>query len=239
MLKTMIEAFDRTHIINLRERKDRRRGVIRELKRHGVRPGSHGVRFYTAERPPERGGFPTLGARGSFTSHAAVMRRALHDGLGSVLVMEDDLRIVDSAVDLYGRAVCERLRTEEWDIVYFGYLDPDPAPDDDLLVQWNGPTIGGHFYGVHGRILPRLVSFMDACRKRPPGHPAGGPTFRDGAFNLFREKNPDVRTLVVTPNLAGQRSSRTDLHDLEWFDRNALTRPLVDAARMVKNALTS
>lgn len=238
MLKPLIEEFDRTYIINLRERTDRRRGVMRELRRHGVQMDTDRVRVYTADRPADRGGFPTRGARGSFSSHAAVMRRALDDDLDSVLVMEDDIQISD-VVRQYGRVVRRRVREEAWDILYLGYLAPEAPPEEEVLAEWDGPTIGGHFYAVHRRVLPRIVEFMDACRRRPAGHPAGGPTFRDGAFNLFREKNPDVRTLIVSPCLAGQRSSRTDLHDLEWFDRNRLARPLVDGARWVKNALTS
>jgi glycosyl transferase, family 25 len=236
MLQKMIEEFDRTTIINLRDRADRRRGVMRELRKHGVTPDGDRIEVYTADRPERKGGFPTLGARGSFTSHLSVLRSALEQELESVLVMEDDVAIPD-IINEYGPAIRNRLQTTDWDILYLGYLQPERPAGEDLLVRWDGPTIGGHFYAVHRRVLPRLVEFMDACRERPPGHPDGGPTFRDGAFNLFREKNPDVRTLIASPSLAGQRSSRTDLHELEWFDRSKLTRPLVSGARWVKNVL--
>jgi glycosyl transferase, family 25 len=234
MLQTILDAFDRTYIINLRDRSDRRRGVLRELKRHGVRVDADQVRFYTAERPASRGAFPSRGARGSFSSHAAVLRQALEDDLETVLVLEDDIRI-SHHVERHGIALTRRLRQTSWDILYLGYLEPEAPAGDALLVDWDGPTIGGHFYAVHRRVLPRIISFMDACRRRPAGHPAGGPTFRDGAFNRFRQENPDVRTLVTSPCLAGQRSSRTDLHELAWFDRIRIMRPLVNGARWVKN----
>lgn len=236
MLSHIFDYFGKVYIINLRERTDRRKATLRELKRHGIPSDSNQVEFYTTERPTEQGEFPSLGVRGCFTGHASVMRLALEQNLDRVLVMEDDIAILDS-IDTHGLEIIERLKTLDWDIVYFGYLRPAQSPPGAILAPYDERTQGGHFYGVNGKILPRLVAFLEACMTRPAGHPEGGPTFRDGGFNLFRKLNPDVKTYLAVPNLAKQRSSRTNLHELDWYDRHPITRPVVEQIRALKNRL--
>ncbi len=236
MLSHILNYFEKTYIINLRERKDRHRNTLKELKKHGIESNQNQVVFYTTERPTEQNGFPTLGARGSFTSHTRVMKLALEQNLDRVLVMEDDIAILNT-VKTHGVEVVEHLKSVPWDIVYFGFLMPKQPPPGPALVPYSGPTQGGHFYGVNSTILPRLVDFLESCMTRPGGHPKGGPMFRDGGFNLFRTLNPDVKIYLASPNLARQRSSRTDLHKLNWYDQLLITRPLAEQARSFKNKL--
>lgn len=236
MLSHVLDYFGKVYIINLRERTDRRKATIKELKRHGISSDSNQVEFYLTERPTEQGEFPSIGVRGCFTGHTNVMRLALEQKLDRVLVMEDDIAILD-AIKTHGLDIVQRLQTVDWDIVYFGYLRPQQPPQGSILVPYNERTQGGHFYGINGKILPRLVEFLEGCMTRPAGHPEGGPTFRDGGFNLFRKFNPDVKTYLALPNLAVQRSSRTNLHKLKWFDRLPITRPLIEQIRSLKNNL--
>lgn len=236
MLSHILDYFGRVYIINVQERTDRRKGTIKELKSHGIESNSKQVVFYTTERPTDKGYFPSPGVRGCFTAHTNLMKLALEQNLDRVLVMEDDVAILDT-VKQYGLEVVNQLKTVEWDIVYFGYLIPENPPQDSVLVSHSGRTRGGHFYGVNRSILPRLVQFLEGCMTRPAGHPEGGATYRDGEFNRFRNLNPDVKTYIVTPNFAIQRSSRTNLHDLSWYDRLTITRPLVEQIRLFKNML--
>lgn len=236
LLTHLLDYFEKTYIIHLRERKDRYRDTLKELKKQGVASDLDQVVFYSTERPTEQGDFPTLGARGSFTSHTNVMKLALEQNLDRVLVMEDDIAILNT-VKTHGLEVVKHLENIPWDIVYFGYLVPKHLPPGPPLVPYHGPTQGGHFYGVNSTILPRLVDFLESCMTRPAGHPEGGPMFRDGGFNLFRTLNPDVKIYLASPNLARQRSSRTDLHRLNWYDQLSITRPLVDQFRSFKNRL--
>ena len=57
----------------------------------------------------------------------------------------------------------------------------------------------------------------------------------DGAYQTFRERNPRLITLLASPSLGFQRSSRTDIHDLRWFDRTPLVSDAVEWVRGVKN----
>lgn len=237
-MKKLIDRFDRAYIINLRDRSDRRAGAIEEFAKAGIPVPGDRIAFYSAERPAERGDFPTVGARGSFTSHWEVLRLAVRDGLRNVLVFEDDVffRLVDeAAVD----RILQYLDRAEWDIVYFGYLQPDHVDLAGPLASWQGTTIGGHFYAVNGPFIRRMADYMEACAGRPAGAPLGGPTYRDGAYNNARLAFPGLRVYLAVPSLAGQRSSRTDLHPLKIYDRVIWMRPMMHGLRRVKNRMRS
>jgi glycosyl transferase, family 25 len=55
----------------------------------------------------------------------------------------------------------------------------------------------------------------------------------DGAYSWFRRQHPEVITLLAMPELGHQRSSRTDIHDLNWYDRSIVLRPLVSVLRRI------
>ena len=121
-----------------------------------------------------------------------------------------------------------------WDFAYPGHT----LPDQDGPVQWRetrSPLVCAHFYGLDRRVLSGLLDYLDACEARPPGHPDGGPMHVDGAYSMFRARNPDVVTLIATTSLGGQRSSRSDITDNRWFDRQPGVRLLAGLARKGKN----
>ena len=55
--------------------------------------------------------------------------------------------------------------------------------------------------------------------ERQSGDSAGGPMHVDGAYSWFRCAHPALLTLASLHQLGTQRASRTDIHDLRWFDR--------------------
>ena len=57
----------------------------------------------------------------------------------------------------------------------------------------------------------------------------------DGAYSMFRMRRPDVRTLMASPSLGGQRSSRSDIATNQWYDRTPILRGLARIARRGKN----
>ncbi|MGA2408983.1 MAG: LPS biosynthesis glycosyltransferase [Candidatus Binataceae bacterium] len=235
-MKPIIDYFDRSYIINLEDRRDRREEVIREFRGLGVSVPSQKVRFYTAKRLTERGSFPDAGTRGNFTSHRDVLALASHDKLRNVLVFEDDVsfRNVDASVV---NQVVTALAQNAWDIVYFGYLLPSEEGLEGPLANFSKEVLGGHFYAVNGGFINPLLQFMNQCEIRPQGHPDGGPMTADGALNHIRNQIPDMRVMVAVPNLAHQRSSPTDIHARPMFDRFAVLRPLVRRARVIKHKL--
>jgi glycosyl transferase family 25 len=233
-MKKIIEYFDRAYVINLQDRIDRRRQAEREFFGIGIDIPNQKVKFFTATRPTEKGAFPSVGIRGNFTSHKEVLKLANDDRLRNVLVFEDDISFRSVDPQLVEK-IATQLEHEEWDVVYFGYLSPS---DDGLtgpLMDWPSDLMGAHFYAVNGRFIPTMLEYMLKCELLPPGHPYGGPITADGAYNHVRYVIPNIRVLISVPNLAHQRSSRTDLHPTGLFDKIVPLRPLLQWARAVKH----
>jgi glycosyl transferase, family 25 len=227
---TIRDYFDSVQAINLRSRLDRRRQISRELARHGMPLEPGRVELFDAVRPDDAGGFTSIGARGCFLSHLGVLTQARAAGRARVLVIEDDLQITRRLARL-APSMIDRLRANDWGIVYFGHPIELPPETPTGLVAFDGPVGLTHFFGVNGTIFDRLIAFLEEILLRPPGHPDGGPMFPDAALTTFRARNPDVLTLLASPNLGWQRSSRTDLHDLRWFDRMPVVNRVVGVAR--------
>ena len=231
-MQTLFDTFPFVRIINLRERTDRRRGTERELARIGVPIDGDRVAFHTADRFADADGFPTIGARGSFTSHLACLQQAKAAGASSVLIVEDDIAFHPPEDAILTR-ILKDLGENAWDVVYFGYLEPEVPDAAPGLHTYGGPTLGGQFYAVQEPYLSTMIAFMESCLTRPPGSPEGGPMFRDGAYNFYRQHHSALRQMLCVPNLATQRRSRTDLHALKWFDRMPGVRLLANQGRRI------
>lgn len=230
----LIEHFQRCLIVNLPERDDRRREMDAELRQVGLAADGGRIRYFRAVRPADAGEFPSLGARGCFMSHLGILKEAIRDDLDNLLVMEDDLAL-DPRVCVAQDAMLDRLQGGRWDFAYFGHVE---ATDDRAAPAWQetrAPLATTHFYALSRRVLRPLHDHLEACLRRPSGHPLGSPMHVDGAYSLFRRQNPDVITLMAMPSLGGQRSSRSDIFPNKWYDRMPFTRQLAGMARRIKN----
>ena len=231
----VFDAFERIAIINLPERVDRRREVEAELRHAGIGAGDPRLQFFAGIRPADAGLFPSIGARGCFESHLGVISEALRDGVASVLVLEDDL-LLHPAACVDQPALVERLAQGQWDFAYPGHTLPlEPSGGAVCWEETRSPLVCAHFYGLHRRVLADLRQYLEDCRRRPPGHPDGGPMHVDGAYSMFRARDPRVVTLVASTSLGGQRSSRSDITANRWFDRQPGVRALTSLARKGKN----
>lgn len=231
----MMDFFDRIYVVNLPERKDRRKMIVQELDKAGMSLTSNKIEIFPAIRPKDAGEFPSIGARGCFLSHFNILKKAKEDGLANVLIVEDDLTI-SKQFSLDQEMLVERLRCTDWDFVYFGHGEKTEATVQTKLQPFFEPMMLTHFYGVNGKTLERLLSFLEQLQQRSAGHPDGGPMHLDGAYSTFRGQNPDVVTLIASPNLGWQRSSRSDIH-LNWFDQVPVFREFTGVARVVKRRL--
>jgi hypothetical protein len=231
----LFAQFDRVRIINLVDRPDRRRDMERQLSRAGALGPN--VDFFEARRPASAGEFPSMGARGCFESHLAVLREARTAGANSLLLMEDDF---DFAVDVRERAprLLQHLRAREWDIFYGAHLlrangrmDLEPVPPAEAVLT-------ASFVAFSGRVLPVLVAFLEAVQNRPAGSPEYGPMHVDGAYTVFRELNPQYGTFAAFPPLGKQRRSRSDITPSEMLlDRWPAGRRLAELLRGAYNWL--
>lgn len=231
----LANLFERIYVVNLRERTDRRIEMTHELARCGISSHDARLRFFPAVRPADAGLFPSIGARGCFMSHLGILREALRDRLANVLVMEDDLaidpRFAEPQLEMAGA-----LARRDWHFAYFGHVESLPPGDGaPAWVDSHQPMACTHFYALNRSALEPLEAHLTACLERAPGHPLGSPMHVDGAYSLFRMHNPGVITLMASPSLGGQRSSRSDVHPNKWYDRTPLLRQLAGLARDHKN----
>jgi glycosyl transferase family 25 len=241
MTSPEIEQFlafvGRIRLINLPHRTDRRAEFLKSLARAGFDPADPRIKVFAAIRPESAEGFPSIGARGCYLSHRAVLREFL-DGPDPVLcVCEDDL---DLAKDFRSRlpGVLRELEAVSWNIAYLGHHDLDPdAPVVGQLVRLDPSDRlrSTHFLLFDRKGAAAFLAYLDACLSRPPGHPDGGPMHADGALSMLRQFDPELQAVAFVPPLGDQRSSRTDIHALGLKDRIPIVRDIVERLRRVLN----
>jgi hypothetical protein len=237
---TIPELFGATYLINLPERVDRLKSARSQLSRVGWGIGPGGVRIFSALRFSEAAGFPSAPIRGCFNSHLECLRAAYRDRARSVLILEDDIALTTSLPRLTS-SINAWLAREQWDFVYFGHWLTDNIPLADRgtteamlsFKEWRRDLLTAHFYGISGRILSRLIEHLVRISNGREGDQEAGPMPVDGAYNIFRRNNADVRTLIAHPRLGWQLPSRSDLTP-HALDKLAPLRPVNNALRKFK-----
>lgn len=236
---TLLDYFQAAFLINLPERTDRLRSAKKELAEVGWKIGTAGLELYPARKFTDRAGFPSVGTRGCTHSHLECLRRAHLGGRRNVLLLEDDIAFASSLPRLTP-LVLSQLECKNWDFIYFGHEGTgeigtaDSGTREVSLVPPKTEIITTHFYGVNGRILPRLLEHLNRIVTGTEGDQEYGPMPIDGAFNIFRRKNSDVQTLIANPKLGWQRPSRSDILPRS-FDSLHFFRPLTTALRELKH----
>jgi hypothetical protein len=233
---TLSDYFRSTYIINLPERKDRRKAIVDELERVGMPLAAGKVELFAAVKPKAALGFPSLGARGCFLSHLGILNKALERGLSNVLIIEDDLLLSPQLVQHLDRIVND-LQNTDWGIVYLGHQEKLGGAEPGMI-PFTEPVITSHFYAVNGPVIPRLVEYLEQVLTRQAGDPLGGPMHLDGALTMFRQANRDVLTLLAFPNEGTQRPSRSNIN-CRWYEKLPVVQHAADAARVVRDYLRS
>ncbi len=241
----LLDYFGGAYLINLPERVDRLKSAKTQLARVGWDIRTGGVEIFPALRFTDRAGFPSIGSRGCFHSHLLCLDRAHAEGRHSVLILEDDIALSPELPRLTS-SIVSRLRALQWDFVYFGYYGTGDIPvarrstsESELKLDlWVNEILTTHFYGVSDRILPRLIMHLRKLADGRPGDQEAGPMPVDGAYNIFRRNNPDVRCVVVCPKMGWQASSRSDItpHALDSW---TILRPVNVVLRELKTRLIS
>ena len=232
LLRTL---FDRIYVINLPERSDRRREMAVELGRIGLGFDDPLVQIFPAVRPPDRGAFESIGARGCFLSHLGVLKDAVAKGYRSILILEDDVDWTPAALARGARA--EDLLAVDWAFLHGGQGNDRASAEGRVALVALAPEQDfrlTHFIGLRGEIIGQLVSYLEAMLARPSGSPEGGPMHVDGAYSWFRRAHPEVAARVCVPSVARQRSSKSDIFQhTGWRATRAadLARKLVRAVK--------
>ena len=112
-------------------------------------------------------------------------------------------------------------------------LGADRAAERVTFEKSTKEFIGGHFYVVRKRILPRVIAHFERLATGRPGDDDFGPMLPDGAHNTFRRHNPDVQMFLANPKLGWQSASRSDITP-RAIDSVESLRPLMSVARRIK-----
>jgi glycosyl transferase family 25 len=210
-----LDCFDRIRVINLAERRDRRREMERELAAISLAVDPR-VSFFPAIRPADASDFTSVGARGVYLGQLAILREAAAAN-ESVLILEDDCTFEPTTNDYSADG--------DWEIFYGGYEAANP---DDLV---NSDIIGAHMMGFTAAGAKAVVAYLDALTYEGIHPPI------DAAYIWFRRAHPEVITRFAIPPLAHQRSSRSDIAP-RFFDRMLGMREAAEFARRIKRALS-
>lgn len=226
---------ERSFVINLPERKDRRRDIRRQFERAGWNPDDPAIVYFDAVKPADPGSFPSIGARGCFMSHLGILTNAAEANLSSIAIFEDDL---DFAERFNARleTTAAVLGETNWKIFYGGYETSEPPAAGGAIAR-AGPNLGlrtTHFICFRGEAIAKARDYLEAILTRPAGDPEGGPMHVDGAYQWFRRACPEFDCFIATPPLGVQRSSKSDVAPLKWFDRTPVVRSGVAALRRLR-----
>lgn len=240
-MTSLLDYFDATYLINLKERTDRLELAKIELTRVGWTLGPSGVQLFPAVKFTDRASFPNTGIRGAFNSHHECLKRALAAQNKNVLILEDDVAF-SPYVASHASRIIARLDDSDWDLVYFGHEHTGKLPvaeSDDIgdlefeLRPWTGDIVGLHFYAAKRSVIPELVAHLDRLESGREGDQEFGPMPVDGAINVFRRFNLRIKTLIAVPKIGWQRPSRSDISPKN-IDRVRILRPAVKALRDLK-----
>jgi len=231
-----VDLFDRVEIINLDSRKDRKKDLVKQFLRLDKRIDEDAIRFFRAIEPNEKGTFPSIGARGCFESHLTILKSAMNDNVRNLLIVEDDLNFSDD-INTLSPLFYDLLRDNDWDFSYLGHtITDEDGQDEPYLIQVN-PDAGvtcTHIIGFSGNIISELVHYLELMYARPPGDPNGGPMHVDGAYSWFR-KDSNCKTVMTSPPLGYQRSSRSDIAQNKFYDKLPVIKDIVNFIRKLKH----
>ena len=237
-MQALLDAFDCIYIINLVSRPDRRAEMRAQLQTIGLDYGQPQVHLFSAVKPDDAAGFPSIGARGCFLSHLGVLRAAVSAGHQRLLVLEDDCNFTADFVDR-APAVMAEVATSDWSFFYAGKRCEGLAPTRPGahcgILPPDQAVYTAHWLGLRGDAIGELISELESILQRAPGDPKGGPMHVDGAYARFRHANPVYPTVLCLEPLAYQRASRTDIHALNWFDRLPVVAQLTSLLRKQRN----
>lgn len=241
---TLGSLFDCVSVISLRSRNDRRRDATRALSQAGLKLGTKDIRFFDAIRPAEAGNFPSVGARGCFLSHLAILEECVQNRTKSVLILEDDVQFISDIHNVWP-SIYDQLVKKNWSVFYGGYSEKSGhrlsfAPYRVISVDYNQELCQAHCVAFRGPAIAECAHYLKEMIQRPAGSCDGGPMHVDGAYSWYRRHHPDRLTLVASPPIAHQRPSRSDIYENHaWYDRATPLRPVVSTLRRIKARLIS
>lgn len=237
-ITSLSDYFQQIYIINLPERTDRRDEMEEQLNLIGLSLTHPKVNLFAATRPHDAGEFESIGAKGCYMSHLRVLQDAKAKNLSRILILEDDLNFSNDFLNKIDKTINE-LSHKNWSLYYGSYvLKESLSVNENQLTHEVLPSdvfMTSPFVGFQGDIINEMIDYLELLLTRKNGDSRGGPMHVDGAYYCFRESHPDCKTVISLPQLGYQRSSRTDIYALHWYDKLIIVRHIVAILRKLKN----
>jgi hypothetical protein len=215
-------------VINLESRTDRRFQMMEQL-----RTINWAAEFFPAVRPLDKGGFPSIGARGCFLSHLNTLKLAKDRNLDRLILIEDDLNF-DLNFSKAWTNVEQFLNSQDYELFYPAHTSKLSGLAGIAQLPSDHGIQCSHFLIFSRKGIDKAIENLEAMFSRPGGHPLGGPMHVDGAYSTIRRHNLDFRTYAHFPSLGYQRPSRTDVGESRWFDHFPVLQPIIVRARNLK-----
>ena len=237
--RSFASFFDRIYVINLPSRPDRLESIRQEMRQLGIADLDSKLCVPDAPICDDAGGFPTKGVRGNFLSHLGNLEDAIENDFERILVLEDDAIFRRRLWRLdYQNYVLSQVEEHDWSMWFPGHQLTTHARDAAKPVY---PTQTGfrwaHCYAVHRRGLRSLRDYLQLVARRDAGHPEGGKMYIDGALSHFRKQFSDHICLVSNPVLSIQKSTDTNLGQMQDPLHQGTVPLLKGVARQAKDEL--
>ena len=154
----------------------------------------------------------TSGAWGCLKSMSAILQKALHDGVASLLVLEDDVIFHRRTTDLFSAALVDL--PDDWRILQLGTMQHEWSED---WISWCSPilyktkfgSIGAHAVGIRAEAIPFLLE--EIARMDLP--------YDVGPLSAATRTMPSY---VIYPNIAIQRfETSSDINSSGFIAANS------------------
>jgi glycosyl transferase family 25 len=186
--------FDRIVLINLDRRADRLELFTEQADAVGLKF----ERFAAVDAQSEK----ITGAQACAASHREVVTQAQADGVGRLLIFEDDAVFADNFADK-----CEVVLAHiphDWQMFYLGSWPYSIIPVNSLVAKTHG-TICTHALGFKSEIF----DFVIECSL--------GPTPID---DQLARRHCEINAYMAQPSIVNQRPGFSDIrnHDVDYVD---------------------
>jgi len=189
MAHPIFKLFKKAFYINLDERKDRRVYIEEQLDKIGLE----------AERLGDVKS-SISGFHGCTQSNLTIIKRALNENLGNILIIEDDCVFIDDFNEKCETVINDMINiSPRWDLFFF-YLYPCCNRNRFKIISPNlrliQSTLYTHFYGINGNSLVKMIDLIEKSDE---------PIDR-----IYIENDTEIDIIASITNLVSQKPGHSD-----------------------------
>ncbi|MDJ1500467.1 glycosyltransferase family 25 protein [Xanthocytophaga agilis] len=149
--------FDRIYVINLKRRPDRWEHAGKQLADAGIECKQYEA--VDGQQLQLKHPFMTAGMVGCWMTHRDIFKEAVENGYESILIFEDDLKLIDGFNLMLSLSLSKL--PADWEFVYLGYTHYDDQPKTGLQKVNDFWIVPANCWGTQGY----MVRGKEAIRK--------------------------------------------------------------------------